>query len=164
MPRDIRTSFLLWLVAIGAGVFETALVALNAMAGGDLTGGLLAGVGVRLVIFLVMLHVITLMALGRNWARIALAVLLGGFGTLSLVVGPIQWLGGGHSPADALAGAGTFELLFGSSRILHVAAVLGATWYMFRPAANRYFRREGRGRVTRLDTPSAAPVGSAHQT
>ena len=32
---------------------------------------------------------------GRNWARLSLAVLLGCFGTLSLVIGPVQWLAAG---------------------------------------------------------------------
>jgi hypothetical protein len=140
MPTDIRTSFLLWVLAIGAGIFETALVMLDAMAGPGLGGDLLTGVGVRSIIFLVMLHVVTQMALGRNWARIVLAVALGGLGTLSLVVGPMQWLTSGRSLSAAIADAGTVDLLFGSSRVVHVAAVLTATWFMFRPAANRYFR------------------------
>jgi hypothetical protein len=38
---------------------------------------------------------------GRNWARLTLAVGLGIFGTLSLVVEPVRWLlDGGSAAAD----------------------------------------------------------------
>jgi hypothetical protein len=151
MPTEIRTSFLLWLVAIGAGVFETVLVVLDAMAGpGGLDGGLLVGVGVRLTIFLVMPHVITQMALGHNWARVALAVLIGGFGTLSLVAGPIQWLAAGHTPAAAIAAASASDLLLATSRIGPATAAVAATWYMFRPEANRYFRSVAQRHLSRV--------------
>lgn len=150
MPTEVRTSFLLWLTAIAAGVFETVVVILDALAGPGGGSGLIAGVALRLAVFLVAIHVITQMALGRNWARITLAVLLGGLGTLSLVVGPMQWLAAGHSLPDALAGAGPVSLLFGTSRVVHVVAVLTATAYMFRPAANRYFRTGARRRLSRV--------------
>jgi hypothetical protein len=78
VPGSVRTAFVLWLVAIAAGVFETALVVAEALSGGSIPGGsistagLVAGVGVRLLVFAVALYVSLRMGLGKNWARLTL--------------------------------------------------------------------------------------------
>jgi hypothetical protein len=46
-PAAVRTAFTLWLVAIGAGLFETVLVVTTGTAG----DGVVAGVTIRCVIF-----------------------------------------------------------------------------------------------------------------
>jgi hypothetical protein len=138
-PREVRASALLWLVAVAAGLFETGLVVL--FGGHGVTGDIVAGALLRLVVFAFVGVLIAYLRRGHNWARLCLAVLLGVFGTLSLVVGPIQWLAAGHSPVLAIAHASLFTWLFALSRIGHVSAVLGALVLMFRPAANAYFRR-----------------------
>jgi hypothetical protein len=66
----------------------------------------------------------------------ALSVLYGGFGTLSLVIGPVTWLADGGSPADAMAAADLGSALFGASRFVHLAAIMAALILMFHPAAN----------------------------
>jgi hypothetical protein len=187
MPIEIRRSFLLWLVAIGSGAVETCAVALDSLARTGFDRDLVPGVGVRLAAFLVAIHVVTEMALGRHWARVTLVGLFGATGTASLLAGATHPL-----PA--------------ACRLIHVAAGLAATVYMFRPAAGAFFRIRAQrrtpagasraavgpsraaagamrasgpirtvsttngaatGRVTarvlRLDTPSTAPVGSAHK-
>jgi hypothetical protein len=53
------------------------------------------GVAIRLLAFTGMVYLAAQLRRGRNWARIALAVLYGGFGTLSVVIGPITWLAEG---------------------------------------------------------------------
>jgi len=135
-PRPVRASFVLWLVAVSAGVFETILAVTAREAGGDV----LVGVAVRLAVFAAAIFLAVRLLRGRNWARIALAIFLSGLGMLSLVVGPIQWLLDGNSLSQAVAAADAATMLFASSRILHVAAVIAATVLMFTPAANAYLR------------------------
>ncbi len=63
---------------------------------------MIAGAFLRLVVFAVVGVLIAYLRRGRNWARLSLAVLLGVFGTLSLVIGPIEWLAAGHSLTAAI--------------------------------------------------------------
>lgn len=86
VPGVVWASFVLWLTAVGAGVVETAMRVVYSLAGGPESSGLL----VRVIVYLVALYVIFQMHRGKKWARIVLAVLLGGIGTLSLVVDPIS--------------------------------------------------------------------------
>jgi hypothetical protein len=105
-PRQLRASFWLWLVAVAAGVFETTLVVIDATAGEVGSAAEVAiGITVRLLAFTGLVYLAARLRQGRNWARIALAVLYGGLGTLSLVIGPVTWLAEGGSLADATAAA-----------------------------------------------------------
>ncbi len=126
-----------WLVAIAAGVFETIVVVASGQAG----NGAAVGVTVRTVVFVAAAWVDRQMMAGRRWARLTLAIGLGVLGTLSLVVDPAIWLVHGNSLTRLLAHAGTADVMFGSSRVVHVTAVLTACALMFTPSANGYFRR-----------------------
>lgn len=141
-PKDIRASFVLWLAAVGAGLFETILAVIQAVSGHLAvgTGGVVVGVSVRLLIFSAVVYVASRMLRGKNWARVTLAIGLGVIGTLSIVIGPVSWLVEGHTVGEFLAGAGLMPLLFASSRVVHLIAVFAALVFMFRPAANDYFR------------------------
>ena len=141
-PREVQASFALWLAAIAAAVFETILVIIEVASGHSAlsTGGMVVGVGLRLLIFGAVVYIALRMLGGRNWARITLAVGLGVFGTLSIVIGPISWLATSHSVGEFVAGADLMALLFASSRVVHLIAVFAALVLMFRPAANAYFR------------------------
>jgi len=141
-PKDVRASFVLWLAAIGAGVFETILAVIEAVSGhsGLGTAGVIIGVSMRLLIFTAVVYVASRMLLGKNWARITLAIGLGVIGTLSIVIGPVSWLIEGHTVGEFLAGADLMSLLFASSRVVHLIAVFAALVLMFRPASNDYFR------------------------
>jgi hypothetical protein len=141
-PRDVRASFVLWLAAIAAGVFETILVVIEVVSGhlALSTGGVVVGVSIRLLVFTTVVYVASRMLGGKNWARITLAIVLGVFGTLSIIIGPVSWLAAGHSVGAFLAGADLMLLLFASSRVVHLIAVFAAVVLMFRPAANDYFR------------------------
>ncbi|NLU66078.1 hypothetical protein [Streptomyces sp. HNM0574] len=130
-PPPVRRAFVLWVTAVAAGVFETALAVVRGSADAP-------GVAVRVLVFAVALWVAGRMRAGRNWARLALALGLGVLGTASMVAEPLRAVLTGAAPAAALSG--TDGLLFGASRTLHVAAVLTAVWLMFRPAARAYFR------------------------
>ena len=85
IPTQLLASYRLWLLAVAAGVLETALVVVDATDGevGSATQ-VAVGVAVRLLVFTAAVYLAARLRQGRNWARVALAVLLGGIGTLSL--------------------------------------------------------------------------------
>jgi hypothetical protein len=99
-----------------------------------------AGVAVRLLVFTGAVYLAAQLRLGKNSARVALAVLLGGIGALSLVIGPAAWLVEGGSLTDAVAAADLGSVLFAASRIGHLGVVIAALILMFHPAANAYIR------------------------
>jgi hypothetical protein len=149
-PRQLRASFWLWLIAVAAGLFETTLVVVDATAG-EVGSAAEVAVGgtIRLLAFTGLVYLAAQLRKGRNWARIALAVVYGGFGTLSLVIGPVTWLAGGGSPADAIAAADSGSVLFAASRLVHLAAIIAAMILMFHPATNAYIRETRRTRPER---------------
>jgi hypothetical protein len=126
----------MWIVAIGAGIFETILVVVSGRAGDRAA----VGVAVRAIVFAVAIVVVLRMFSGQRWARLTLAAGLGVVGTLSLTVEPVLWLARGNSLTHMVAQAGIIDLVFGSSRIVHVAAVVAGCVLMFMPSANAYFR------------------------
>ncbi|RKT84473.1 hypothetical protein SAMN05421805_103405 [Saccharopolyspora antimicrobica] len=124
-PEAVRTSILLWLIAIGAGVVETLLNVLPS------PQDLLLAAAIRMLVYAALVALVLQLRHGRNWVRVTLAVLLGGVGLLSMV-GPAL-AGGIELPA------GPTDWVFLVVRIAHVLAVVGAVIAMFRPAANRFF-------------------------
>jgi hypothetical protein len=149
-PSQLRASFRLWLLAVAAGLFETTLAVITATTGQVGSAAEVAlGVPIRLLAFTGLMYLAARLHQGRKWARIALAVLYGGFGTLSLVIGPVTWLAEGGSPADAIAAADLESVLFAASRLVHLAAIIAALILMFHPAANAYIRESRRTRAKR---------------
>jgi hypothetical protein len=145
IPTQLQASYRLWLLAIAAGLFETVLAVVEATSGNPGSATEVAvGVAVRLLAFTGLGYLATQLRLGRNWARVALAVLYGGLGTLSLVVGPVTWLAEGGSLAEAVAAADLLSVLFAASRVVHLGAVIAALVLMFHPAANAYLRATGK--------------------
>ncbi|MFJ2768782.1 hypothetical protein [Streptomyces sp. NPDC087300] len=138
-PTAVRAAFALWLTAVAAGVFETVLAVAGAAADGS-ADGIAFGLALRLAVFSAAVLVAVRMRRGAGWARLALTGGLGVLGTLSLVIGPVQWLADGHALADVFRDLDVLDVLFGASRVLHLAAVLTAVAFMFRPAANAWFR------------------------
>jgi hypothetical protein len=139
-PPVVHAAAMLWLSAVALGAFEAALMVSQTLLAGDSTvTDLLPGVGFRLAVFAGAVFLALRLKRGQNWARWTLAGTLGVFGTLSLVIEPAQWLLDGGSIAEAVAGMDAMAWVFAASRILHVAAVLGAMALMFQPRANAYF-------------------------
>jgi hypothetical protein len=101
VPREVQASFLLWLTAVAAGVVETIVRVIDSLTVGSSSGGEadVTGVAIRVIVYTVAVYIIAQMRLGKRWARITLAVLLGVIGTLSLVIDPISWLAGANSTA-----------------------------------------------------------------
>ena len=146
VPKEVQASFLLWLTAVAAGVLETIIRIIEAMgwasgSGGetDVTG-VISGVVIRVIVYTLVVYIITRMRLGKRWARLTLAVLLGVVGTLSLVIDPISWLAGGNSLGEVFTEANLLFFLIAPIRTIHLAAVIAALVLMFLPAANTYFR------------------------
>src|SRR5215204_7667725 len=148
VPKEVQASFLLWLTAVAAGVLETIIRVIDALAMGWASGsggetdvtGVISGVVIRMIVYTLVVYIITRMRLGKRWARITLAVLLGGIGTLSLVIDPISWLAGGNSLSEVFKEANLLFFLIAPIRTVHLVAVIAALVLMFLPAANTYFR------------------------
>jgi hypothetical protein len=147
-PGVPKASFLLWLTAVAAGVLETIIRVIDALARGAASGsggdadvtGAISSVVIRAIVYTLVVYIITRMRLGKRWARLTLAVLLGVIGTLSLVIDPISWLAGGNSLHEVFTEADLLFVLIAPIRAVHLAAVIAALAFMFLPAANTYFR------------------------
>jgi hypothetical protein len=163
IPTQLQASYRLWLLAVAAGLFETALVVVDATDGQVGSAAQVAvGVAGRLLAFTGLAYLAAQLRQGRNRARVALAVLYGGLGTLSLVIGPVTWLAEGGSLTDAVAAADLGSVLFAASRAVHLGAVIAALVLMFHPAASTYLRANPRApgrRGTRQDRQGGSSVG-----
>lgn len=135
VPASVRLSVQLWLVAIAAGAAE-ALVHLLLP-----EPPTAAQLGVRFAIYAALTVLVLALHTGRNALRWAVAVLMGGIGTLSLVVEPVSWLVAGGSPGVFLAAADAPTVAAAGLRVAHLAAVLAALVLLFRPSASAWFRR-----------------------
>jgi hypothetical protein len=142
VPKEVQTSFLLWLTAVAAGVLETIIRVIDSLSVASGSGGEaeVTGVVIRVIVYAVAVYIIAQMRLGKRWARLTLAVLLGVIGTLSLVIDPISWLAGGNSLREVFTQADLLFAFVAPIRAVHLAAVIAALVFMFLPAANNYFR------------------------
>jgi hypothetical protein len=138
----VQASFLLWLSAVAAGVLETIIRVTNALFMDSSSGGGsdVSSVAIRVIVYTVVVYIIAQMRLGKRWARLTLAVLLGGIGTLSLVIDPISWLAAGNSLGEVFTQADLLFFMIAPIRAVHQVAVIAALVFMFLPAANKYFR------------------------
>jgi hypothetical protein len=139
----VRLAARLWVLAVAAGLLETLLIVLQGQHHG---ADLVVGVLVRTIVVALALLAVRWLCTGSRAARLTLAVALAGLGSLSLLIGPVEWFAGGHSLGEAYRAADGWDLVFAGSRVVHVAAVWTATGLMFTPAANRWFSRTGRRR------------------
>jgi hypothetical protein len=148
VPKEVQASFLLWLSAVAAGVLETIIRVIDALLVGWASGsggeadfiGAISNVVIRVIVYTLVVYIVTQMRLGKRWARLTLAVLLGVIGTLSLVIDPISWLADGNSLREVFTEANLLFFLIAPIRTIHLAAVIAALVLMFLPAANTYFR------------------------
>jgi hypothetical protein len=151
-PREVRLAAWGWLAAVGSGGVETVLAVTDALSTGSLShGAIAANVALRAVVYGGVLAITAQLWKGRSWARVALAILLGGIGTLTLITGPLQWVAGWQAGDEYWSDvdADAMFVAFAVVRTFHVVAVWSAMVLMFQPAANAYFRRGRQNRPWR---------------
>lgn len=142
-PKEVEISFWLWIATLVLGglgavityfqIDEIRAQAVNetladnptldpSVVENAATAGLVVGVVIGLLLIAAQVAFVFLMRGGRNWARIALAV-LGGLGVLVGLLG--------------LAGSSG---ALGAGSLLQLLLLIGAIVTMFLPAANAWFR------------------------
>jgi hypothetical protein len=137
-PLAVRGATTLWLAAVGAGVAESVLGVVGAIADGSPVVGLLVQIAFRVIVYGGLFVVIDrYFRHGVGWSRWLLTVLLGTVGIATLVVGPIGWFlrDGDFGTLDL---SGSF-IAFGAIRLVHITAVVTAILLSFQPDANRWF-------------------------
>lgn len=147
-PADVQTSFKLWIADIVIGVVATLLLFTlpgevivprselppgvdPATADAIVLGAIIFGVVLGLVLLALQLLFVFKMRAGRNWARIVLTV-LGGIGLLGGLFGLGRTL--------AFLAAGGLGVLVGLLSLVQLVILAAAILFMYRPAANAYFR------------------------
>lgn len=134
-PAAVNTSVALWFTAIGCGVAETLVRFATPVPPGPVA------LAVRFAIHLGLAGLVLGLYSGRDAVRWAVALLMGLLGTVSLVVEPLRWLAAGGAVPEFLAAADGPTIVIVVLRAVHVLAVLAALVAMFRPGADRWFRR-----------------------
>jgi hypothetical protein len=149
-PKEVRTSFLLWLAYLGLGLIGAiiAFVSLESVinsslerSGVDPAGlppgtldaartGAVVGVVIGLVLLALVVAAVFQMRKGRNWARIVLTI-LGGLSALSLILGFLS-----IGTTLALGGLGVLSVLLS---VVQFVLLVGAIVFMYRGAAQPYF-------------------------
>jgi hypothetical protein len=152
MPRAVRVSLMLWWLAIAMALVELVVPALLV----SHTAAAFRSRGVELAVrgsaFCLLFLLSLQMAWGWNWARVALTLLFGGLGSLSLIMEPIGWIAAGgdvtgyHSDADAASWVVVI------ARLAHLLCVLAATGLMYARESRRYFRASNGGGHQVTDT------------
>lgn len=143
-PNTVKLAAVAWSGAVAAGVIEAAIAVTRLAAEGPLTTPTWLNLGLRVVVFAIAAALIVGLVRGARAARIALTGLLSVLGLASLVVPAVLERAQGGTLYAALDE-------FGAVRVVHVVLVIVATFAMYTPSANAYFR--GRRGVR-------APVGA----
>ncbi|WP_433160632.1 hypothetical protein [Kribbella sp. CA-247076] len=138
-PLTARWATLMWLLAVGAGVAESVVGAVHAVADGISVPGLVAQLAVRVLVYGGLFVVIDrYFRHGVPWSRYLLAGLLGTVGLASLLYEPITWLQANN--LTAIPWSPTF-LLTALLRTLHLTTLLTALTLTLHPATIRWFHR-----------------------
>lgn len=146
LPRAVRWSISLWVCAVAAGVGETSVQVARAALGAMPPDGLAVQVLVRLLVYTAVLLLVLRLRRGEQPVRLAVAVLVGGVGTLSMIGQPIIAVTQGVVWSDAwLDGSGAWAWTFAALRAVHVVAVLGGLALLFVPASNGFFGARAAG-------------------
>ncbi|HEY3560904.1 MAG TPA: hypothetical protein VGL05_25755 [Kribbella sp.] len=139
-PLAVRGATTLWFAAIGAGVAESVLGVIGAVADGSPVLGLFVQIAFRAIVYGGLFVVVDrYFRHGVGWSRWLLTGLLGTVGIATLVVGPIGWFlhNGDFGTLDWSASF----IAFGAIRLVHVTAVVTAILLSFQVDANRWFSR-----------------------
>ena len=143
IPTTLHISSALWICAVLTGLAESVLGVIGAVRSDAPVAEIWTNVGLRGVIYGVLIFTALRLAAGRRWPRPVLAVGLGVIGLGTLIIAPIRSvLDGSAMPIGTfLSTAPVTELAFAAMRTCHVAFVLIALATMFAPTANAFHRR-----------------------
>ncbi|MEU2036193.1 hypothetical protein [Nocardia amamiensis] len=137
-PRSVRVAFVALVVALLAGVAEAIVRAARAFDTNP--ADLVAGLGMRVAIYLVVLAVAVRMAKGDRWARLLITLGIGVFGLLSLIIEPLAAAMSAKELQDLLTEVTPVSVWLGVFRTVHIAAVLIAIPALYTSSARRWFR------------------------
>jgi uncharacterized membrane protein (DUF441 family) len=127
----------MWLLAVGAGVAESVLGAVEAVRDDIALPALVAQLAVRTIVYGGLFVTIDrYFRHGVPWSRYLLAGLLGTVGLASLVYEPVSWLTDNN--LTALDWSPTF-VLSAVLRTIHLSTLLAALALTFHPQTNRWF-------------------------
>ncbi|MFH5231288.1 hypothetical protein [Antrihabitans spumae] len=131
-------------VAVTAGAVEAVLrTAVELDDPGSDVGALASGLGIRALVYLVVLGIAFRLRAGDGWARTTLAVGLGTVGLASLVVEPMAATLSANGFGELIDDLDPVSVLIGVVRIVHIVAVVAALRYMFRRDARDRFAGRG---------------------
>lgn len=143
-PAAVRRSITAWTCAVAAGVAETVLQVVRLVAAGAPAGALAGQLVLRAAVYAAVLLLVLRLRRGGNGVRIAVAVLVGGLGTASMIGPPIAAVLGGTPFEQAfLDGTGPWAWVFAALRAAHLVAVFAGLALLFAPASNAHFRAVG---------------------
>ncbi|WP_157172142.1 hypothetical protein [Nocardia pneumoniae] len=121
-----------------AGIAEASVRAARAF--GTDPAALLAGLGMRIAIYSVVLTVAVRMTHGDRWARLLITVGIGVFGLLSLIIEPLAAAMSAKEFRDLFTDVSPASIWLGVFRTVHIAAVLIAIPALYARSARRWFR------------------------
>jgi hypothetical protein len=131
----------MWLLAVGAGVAETVVGAIDAIHDGISLPALTAQLAIRTLVYGGLFVTIDrYFRHGIPWSRYLLAGLLGTVGLAFLIYQPITWLT--DNDLTTLTWSAQF-LISATLRTIHLSALLAALALTFHPDTNRWFRPRG---------------------
>jgi hypothetical protein len=137
-PLTARWATLMWLLAVGAGVAESVLGAVQAVRDDISLPALAAQLAVRTLVYGGLFVTIDrYFRHGVPWSRNLLAGLLGTVGLASLVYEPVTWLT--QHDLNNLDWSAPF-LISAILRTVHLSTLLAALTLTFHPETNRWFR------------------------
>lgn len=135
-PRQVRAAAALLVVALLTGVVEAIAWLWPEVL--DDVGGSAGQLAPRLVLYAVVLVVVWLFLLGRNWARWVLLLGIGVVGTASLIIEPLAWLMSGPDFGAWWRALTVRDGVAALARGVHLLAVLASVALMLHPATRRY--------------------------
>ena len=159
-PPEVERAISLWLIAVGAGIFETLLRVVHAFATQPTPGSTVWDATIRMLLCTGLWSLVLRLRRGEHWLRIALAVVLGGLAALCTVVPVVGSVITGHAVLSFLPDSSGWMVAFAAVQAGYTIAVLLATIRVFSPEASRFFLRSkfngpGRKRSPRRE---AAPA------
>lgn len=147
IPSTLHISSALWICAVLTGVAESALRVIDGLRGDMPASTIWLNIGLRSVIYGLLIFTALQLASGRRWPRPVLTVGLGVIGLGTLIIEPVRSIVDGSAMplGTFISSAPVVDLVFAAMRTCHIVFVLVALPLMFAPTANAFLRRRPAG-------------------